>query len=462
MKTTWPMIPNSVTVRFRVVLIAVFTLGLIMALFAGWSFAGSAADEAFDRLLQSAAVQLFDGASTAGGHVEVLPPESAFDTLALAEDDRFFYSIRDPSGQLLTGYADLPEASANGRNPVAIVNRIYLGVPVRVITLRRPISTAKADGFLRVTVGQTQVGREAMQWKLFERSAPVTIGVAVLGLLGSLFAALIALRPLASLESALQQRSPQDLTPIHINGPRETEALVAAINALVYRIGLRLEKLQKFAGLAAHQLRTPLAAIGSQVDLLTNDDDEAIRSARVERLGVRLKELNRMIHQLLGHAMVAYRGDATPRRLVDLTQLTRAAARDAFAAQGCTRYDVGFQAEEEPLNILADDMMVREAILNLLNNAALHGATSKIRITVARDDGFAVVKVADDGPGIPSKDWADAGQPFTLKRQDDPGAGLGLSIVREIAVMHSGDLLFSDGDDGLFEVTLRLLAREGN
>ncbi len=451
-------LPNSLTVRFRIVLIAVFALGTVLALIAGWGFAGSAADEAFDRLLQSAAVQLFDGASASGGRIAVLPPESVFDTLALAEDDRFFYAVRDPKGRLLTGYHDLPEAISPHRSALAIVNRTFLGEPVRVVTLSRPISTASPDGFLRVTVGQTRVGRNAMQLKLFEQSAPVTIAVAVLGLLGSLFAAMIALRPLASLQAALQARSPQDLTPIQTDGPRETEALVAAINTLVHGIGLRLEKLQKFAGLAAHQLRTPLAAMGSQVDLLTNDDDAAIRGARIDRLGVRLKELNRLIHQLLGHAMVAYRGGGTPRQRVDLVQLARLAAHDVFADQTDAHLDVGFHADVHTLPVIADDMMLREAILNLLNNAALHGARRIIRITVARAEAFATVTVADDGPGIAAQHWTEAGQPFSLKRHDQTGAGLGLSIVREIAVAHGGDLRFGHDDDGLFEVMIRILA----
>ncbi|MEO6041533.1 MAG: sensor histidine kinase [Croceibacterium sp.] len=452
----WRHVPRSVTVRVRLVLFAVFGVGALLALLAGWSFARSASDEAYDRLLQSAAVQFFDGTSAADGRVTILPPESAFDTLALAENDRFFYSVREPSGKLLTGYPDLPEAGASRQRTLAIGDMTYLGEAVRVITLRRPIRTADSEGLLRISVAQTRAARSAMQLKLFERSAPVTLAIAALGLLASLFAAAFAVRPLARLESALEARKPQDLTPLRIDGPRETEALVAAINALVYRIGVRVENLQLFAGLAAHQLRTPLAALGSQVDLLANDDDEKIRQVRVERLSMRLKELNRLIHQLLGHAMIAYRGDTIPTDVVDLSALARSVARDVLSGSMKDSRELVVQVDEQPLTIVGDEMMLREAIANLLNNAAIHGARHLIRIGLAADEHFATLTVADDGPGIPEDRWTSASEPFSMKRQNETGAGLGLSIARQTAINHGGDLSFGRDEHGLFQVSMRL------
>lgn len=457
----WRTVPRSVTVRFRLVLVAVFGVGALFALLAGWSFARSASDEAYDRLLQSAAVQFFDGASTVGGHVTVLPPESAFDTLALAEDDRYFYAVREPSGSLLTGDPDLPEAGPFTRHALSIGDNVFRGEPVRVVTLRRSVRTAKTEGLLRVTVAQTRAARSAMQLKLFERSAPVTLAIAALGLLASLFAALLAVRPLARLETALADRNPQDLTPLHIDGPRETEALVAAINALVYRIGLRVENLKQFAGLAAHQLRTPLAALGSQVDLLAHDEDETVRRVRIERLARRLSELNRLIHQLLGHAMIAYRGDEIPADLVDLPALARSVADDLLSGMTLDDRELTVQVDDTPLTIRGDETMLREAITNLVNNAATHGARHLIRISFAADTTFATITVADDGPGIAPEQWADAGEPFAMKRQDQTGAGLGLSIARQTAINHGGDLSFGRDADGLFEVVMRLL-RSGN
>lgn len=457
----WRQVPRSVKVRFRILLIAVFGVGALLALLAGWSFARSASDEAYDRLLESAAVQFFDGASAANGQVSILPPESAFDTLSIAESDRFFYSVRAPSGKLLTGYPDLPEAGSARRDPLATADLRYLGDPVRVLTLRRPVRTAKSEGLLSVSVAQTRLARRAMQLELFERSAPVTLAIAALGLLASLFAAAYAVRPLARLESALEARKPQDLTPLTIDGPRETEALVAAINALVLRIGHRVAGLEHFAGLAAHQLRTPLAAIGSQVDLLAHDDDETARTVRITRLALRLKELNRLIHQLLGHAMIAYRGDTIPTELVNLSALARSVAQDILAGPTNSR-DLRIEIDETPLAIVGDEIMLREAITNLVVNAATHGAQRLIRIGLRSEGEVAILSVTDDGPGIASDDWDIAAEPFSMKRPDDTGAGLGLSIARQTAISHGGELFFGRDDSGQFRVSMRLAMAGGD
>lgn len=456
----WRQVPRSVKVRFRILLFTVFGVGALLALLAGWGFARSASDEAYDRLLQSAAVQFFDGASSANGQVTILPPESAFDTLSLAEDDRFFYSVRAPSGKLLTGYPNLPEAGSARRDSLSMSDLQYLGESVRVLTLRRPVRTAKTEGYLSVSVAQTRMARDAMQLRLFERSAPVTLAIAALGLLASLFAAAYAVGPLARLESALEARKPQDLTPLRIDGPRETEALVAAINALVLRIGHRVEKLELFAGLAAHQLRTPLAALGSQVDLLANDDDEKVRKVRIARLALRLKELNRLIHQLLGHAMIAYRGDAVPTDVVDLSSLARSVAQDMLAGLN-NRRELRVEVDETSLAIVGDEIMLREAITNLVANAATHGARRLIRISLRADGDFAIVSVADDGPGIAFEQWTGAAEPFSMKRQNETGAGLGLSIACQTAISHGGDLSFGHDERGLFMVSMRLSMAKG-
>jgi two-component system sensor histidine kinase TctE len=452
----WWRGPASVRVRLRILLFAVFGLGAMFALLAGWSFARSAADQAYDRLLESAAVQFLDGTLTASGRVSVLPPESAFDTLALADDDRYFYAVRGPSGVVLTGYPELPQERLSDGKLIEARDVQFMGARVRVLTMRRPVRTAHGEGFLTVSVAQTRLARDTMQKQLFEQSAPVTLAIAALGLIASLIAASFAVRPLARLEIALQSRKPQDVAPLSIDGPRETQGLVDAINALVQRIGRRVLKLEHFAGLAAHQLRTPLAALGSQIDLLANDtENEQARRKRVERLSLRLKELNRLIHQLLSQAMVAYRGDIMPLGPVDLSALARSIARDILEASRAHR-KLRIDVEDQSVVISGDEVMLREAMTNIITNAITHGARERVSIRISREGANAMVRVSDDGPGIPPEKWEVASEPFAMKRQGDTGAGLGLSIARQTAISHGGDLAFGRDEKGAFTVTMQL------
>jgi two-component system sensor histidine kinase TctE len=165
-----------------------------------------------------------------------------------------------------------------------------------------------------------------------------------------------------------------------------------------------------------------------------------------------LTELNRLVHQLLGQAMVAYRGETARRSRIDLSELARSAG-------GADLPEIeGHELElivHAPCSIFvdADVVMVREAVANLVSNAVHHGARSKIVVTAAEREGFACLGVADDGPGIPAEAWGDVGRPFSSN--GDGGVGLGLSIVRQIAEMHGGSITVDRDGNEFFRVTMR-------
>lgn len=446
--------PNrSVAARFRIAIFVIFGAGSIVALLAAWLFARSAADEAYDGLLQSAAVQMADTVAQVDGRYRVLPPDSAFDTLAFAEDDRFFYSVRAPNGALLTGYADLPVAGVP-RSPTAMATRDanFAGTAVRIGTMRKFVGPTEKQGWITTTVAQTLDARKAMRLSLFAKSAPVTLVIAFMGLIAALLGAKVAVRPLVALENVLARRQPQDLTPIEIDSPRETLGLIDAINALMQRLSVRLEGLQQFASLSAHQLRTPLTALAAQIDLLAHEDDEARRTARIGRVKRRLTELNRLVHQLLGQAMIAYRGEVVRRSTIDLAELARSAGEADLPEIHGHELELIVDAPRSVL-VEADVIMVREALANLVSNAVNHGARSKIVVAATKRDEFACLSVADDGPGIPTEAWVDIGRPFSPS--GGGSVGLGLSIVRQTAETHGGGIALDRDSNGLFRVTMR-------
>lgn len=447
---------QSVTGRFRSLLIVVFTAGAMVALVAAWLFAGAAADEAYDRLLVSAAVQIADSVELRQGAIDVYPPDSAFETLALAGNDRVFYSVHGPAGHLLTGYPRLPVATRSREPGLRLGDAIFAGASIRLVTLDRYVQSAERSGRVQVTVAETRLARGTMQWELFSKFAAVTIGLTSLGLLAALRAARLATRPLLQLELALAAREPQDLTPLTIDGPRETQALIDEINRLMSRLGLRLETLRQFSAVAAHQLRTPLAALSSQLELLAHEESRTAQRERVERLRVRLRELNRLVHQLLGHAMIAYRGEAHHRERVDLVALARSVLMHDVPQSLERDIRLGLDCAEDSIHVVGDDVMLREAIANLVNNAISYGAPSLLEIRIRSDGEFALITVIDDGPGIAEHAREAAMHPFSSSRSDGKGAGLGLSIVKETVTAHQGSLCFDWTEEHHFGVSLRL------
>jgi len=432
---------RSVFDRLRLLLAAVFLGGAALALLAAYAFSNAAANETFDRLLISAAVQMAESVGVEDGRLTAAPPDAAFETLALARADRLFYAIRAPDGRLLTGGESLsaPPPDLDLEHP-RIADVQVAGAPARQVTLGRYITTPDAAGWASIVVAQTRQERDALAWRTMLRTGALIVFVSGLGLLASLGAARRALLPLARIEQALAARDAHDVSPLDVASPRETQALVDAINLVMARFADRMSKLHGFVGVAAHQIRTPIAALTAQVELLEDDRTPGARRARLERIRSRLAEIGRLTNQLLGHAMIVYRAEVAPSAPVDLAEVARLALRDGAPLALDRDLTVTLTAPDAPLVVDGDATNLREGLTNLVHNAVAHGARSRLEVTVRREGDEAVVAVLDDGPGLSEAAWQAALTPFGAPRTGRPGAGLGLSIAHEIAQAHGGRL----------------------
>lgn len=454
-----PEARQSVFDRLRVMLAGVFLIGGALALVAAFLFSRTAANEAYDRLLISAALQMAETVAVGETGVTANPPDAAFETLAQAKNDRVFYVVRDPRGRVITGTPNRPGlATSPELNRPRIGDDEVGGAPVRTATVGRYVTTPAGGGWASVVVAQTHLARNTLVWSLMLKIAALVIFVSALGFFAALAAARRALLPLSRIEQALAAREANDVTPLEVESPRETQALVDAINLVMARFDDRMSRLQTFVGIAAHQLRTPIAALMAQVELLDGDRAAAARHARIERLRERLIELGRLTNQLLGHAMVIYRAGTITPTVVDLSDIARKALNDGVPRALDRNLTLAFDAPD-PVMILGDEVTLREGLTNLVNNAALHGARARLEVGVTHENGEAVVWIFDDGPGIGPDDWAAALKPFTSPRGARAGAGLGLAIAQEIAVAHGGQLEPRRGPDG-FEIRMRLPAVE--
>lgn len=446
---------RSVFDRLRLVLAGVFLVGAALALGAAWFFSNTAANETYDRLLISAAVQMAETVGVEQNQVLATPPDAAFETLALAHDDRVFYAIRDPDGRLVTGDARLqgPRADDDLDRP-RIDDGHFLGQPVRTATTGRYVTTLAGGGWASIVVAQTRMARTALALSLMTKIGALIVFVSALGYAAALAAARRALLPLSRIEQALAARDANDVSPLDVESPRETQALVDAINLVMGRLADRMSKLQGFIGIAAHQTRTPIAALIAQVDLLQNDRTAAARNGRIERIRDRLMELARLTNQLLGHAMIVYRAETMRHAPVDLADIARAAARDGVPFALDRDLTVSVEVGPEPLMVQGDAVSLREGLTNLVNNAVVHGAPTRLAVRVFQAGDEAVICVFDDGQGMSPEAWPAALSPFTAPRTGRPGAGLGLSIVNTIVEAHSGRIAFARPDDGGFEVRM--------
>jgi two-component system sensor histidine kinase PrrB len=279
----------------------------------------------------------------------------------------------------------------------------------------------------------------------------------------------LAVRPLARLRaSAARVSGAQDLsTPLPDDGPEEVRSLAGALNAMLVRLGASTEATERalaatrrFAADAGHELRTPLTAMRANLDTLARNPGLTAEE-RDALVGDMTAEQDRMVHLLEGLQALA-RGEAAeslPREPVELGDVLDAAVHGARKRHPGVRYELAGHVDEGTVDGWEGGL--RLLVDNLLDNAALHGRETGGSVTVGleRDDGRLIVRVEDDGPGIPAGERSRLLEPFARGAHARPdGTGLGLAIVAQQAALHGGDLRLGDASGGGLAVEVGLPA----
>lgn len=271
----------------------------------------------------------------------------------------------------------------------------------------------------------------------------------------------LALRPWRRVAREIASRGPHDLAPVS-EQPRHDELLplVHNFNALMERLRASIAREQSFIADAAHELRTPIAAMRVNVEALQSLLTERIPTERQHELFARVLSSNARAERLVGQLLRLMRSNAHaaaahPLRLDDLLQ-ERLAALSALAHVREVELEL---VSDEPVAIAADRDSLLSMIDNLIDNATKYSPVgSVVSVGVRRDDGMAVVTVADQGPGImPALRERVFDRFFRDPDQTQTGSGLGLAIVRAVVEAHGGSIVL--GDTGLgpgLLVTVRL------
>ena len=431
---------------------AVLLLGGIVVLWVALAYGGQAAREAYDRLLLGAARDIAAAITIRDGAAVVDMPASAFQMLALAPEDRIRYRVTGPDGATLTGSDAAPTPPRrDGAGPV-----FYDGAlgaePGRYVALTRRFAERSFSGPVQVVVGQTLRARHALARDIAGGALAV---LAAAGIAIGLFAWLAtrsALRPLHRLGRALARRDPTDLTPITLPMPAEIAPVLGALNGFMGRLDRQASASRNLIGDAAHQLRTPVAAIRAQAQDAQEEEDPARRARLLGRIHERSVGLSRLLDRMLDRAMIIHRTDTAPRAAVDLRDVALEIyeALEDMPGGAAIRLDL----PPAPVVVRGDALSLVEAGKNLAANALAHGAPP-IRLGIAAEGGAARLFARDSGPG-PSAAILD-GMGARFAAHAPGGAGLGLAIAREVAQSHGGALRLGPGGetDG-FEAALVL------
>jgi two-component system sensor histidine kinase TctE len=254
------------------------------------------------------------------------------------------------------------------------------------------------------------------------------------------------LRPLDTMRESLQARSPLDLRPLDDSQVSdELKPLVGALNGMLARLDDAQRRQARFIANAAHQLRTPIAGVITQLDLAksaSGDRDTQIRHAREGT--ARLARLAQQILSLAAADPLSNPGTADER--CDLADIVTSHADEWLRMTRALEVELEFDLNPTPC--VGNAVLIGELAANLIHNAARYGASTVIVATLATNT-RSILEVTDNGPGIPAGERQRVFERFSrLDPQSTEGSGLGLAIVSEIAQRHRATVELADGPDG--------------
>ncbi|MGI9152165.1 MAG: ATP-binding protein [Limnohabitans sp.] len=290
---------------------------------------------------------------------------------------------------------------------------------------------------------------------------PLTIALPLL-LLGLWWNVRSGLQPLQRLRQALLKRDTHTLSPVTLTEtPQELQPLLDALNDLLQRLAERMDTERRFTADAAHELRTPIAAIRAQAQVALNasTEDPVRQQALLDTLAG-CDRASRVVEQLLTLARVEGPQDmvAEPIRLDQLAQQVMA----DLTPEALRRHQHLELLAPEPLEVRGQSTLWHILLRNLIDNALRYSPEGAVvRIQVARlDVGRVEVSVQDSGAGLSPDDMARLGERFfRVLGTSASGSGLGWSIVRHIAALQGIDVQVGQSAElGGLQVTLRCRA----
>ena len=428
----------ALTRRLVIGLLLLGVVGTALAVAVSTRFA----NRAYDRSLFDDVRVLANQVRWAQGTAQItLSPDALLWLLADEGDDVIYRVTNLADGRVLTGNGDLgplPDAGIDADAPYYRSARVGTE-DLRVAYVKHFVGPAGTAAL--VEIAETTRKRNAL-------SRGILIGTAAMMATFILAAALLvwsgigtSLAPLKVVEADAARRSIGHLQPLDPgSAPDEVRGLIEAINRMMARVAEGVDMQHHFLANAAHQLKTPIAGLRLQAQLaLKNEPSGPTRDSLLE-VERRAMHSGHLIEQLLTLARAEASDDALPSTRIDLAHVVRDAIERLMPDAIARSIDLGFASDDAPSVIVANELLVGELVVNLVDNALRYGrANGQVTASLERQGDDVILAVADDGEGLSIEPRERVFQRFW--RSDGvsgDGAGLGLAIVKEIAERYGG------------------------
>jgi len=404
-----------------------------------YSQALQAVSTAYDRTLLASAKVIGEQLDVEGydqeSRLRSTVPYSALEAFEADTRSRLYYRVSSQRGELVSGFANLPfwHGTLPQRPPYAALVDFYddrfEGTDVRVAVLLQPVASNTGRGMAVVQVAETLELRRTLTRKvLIDTLWRQAVLVAVIALV-VVIVVQRATRPVRRLASELEARREGDLTPIDApDAPRELLPLVQATNQVMARLAHLLDNQKRFVRDTAHQLRTPLAVLKTQVQSALRGD-VAPRQALAE-IQDTVERATALANQMLSLAKVEQLRQQPDASVNDFAGIVRSVALELSPL--IAEKDIDFEIATVPALVRSHEWMLRELTRNLLHNAIRHTPSGgPLSVRMVADTRAVALVITDSGPGITDELRGRLFQPFSAG-DVRTGSGLGLAICHEI------------------------------
>jgi len=433
------------SLRFNLIAWLILPAALILGLSAWFSYASALrlATLVMDRQLVASARMMAEAAQYTDGQLDVVIPPSALELFATDSHDEVAYEVIGPNGELLAGYPGLsaPPDIGAATDPIFFA-AMFRTESMRVTLMRQPVVAPNGTVLVTVMVGETLKARDDLVGSLWLRGFAEQGALVVAGALCVWVGITRQLRPMLRLRQAVLGRPDDDFEPFDASSVQtEIRPLVTALNGHMARLKLHLDRQRRFLDNAAHQLRTPLAVMKTQIGFARRTHETGEVELALKEVDGNLSAMAKLTNQLLTLGGVEHERDAIQAELIDLDQAVRETVSEG--AQRALDNGIELAFEGEGLTqIRGTPVLIHEMVSNLVENVIHHaGAGSQAIFSVRRAVNDVVLRAEDNGQGIDPADRAGLLERFHRGRNAAiGGSGLGLAIVAEIAEALGGSV----------------------
>lgn len=432
---------SSLRGRLLKLLLSSISLFLLVVSLLAYVNSHREADQLFDAQLAESAMVLLDQASTEITEAPSVVSDSDYPTMEY--ERKIAFQIRDKDGNLLLRSAITPTQVLSERSE-GFSDSLIDGRKWRVF------SHWNSDRTLQIQVGQLHQIRSALAGKIaISLLVPFLLAIPLVAPL-IWFSVEGGLRPVNLISVEVRRRAVENLKPIIITDvPDEVRPLIDSINKLLGRLEYSFENERRFTADAAHELRTPLAALKTQAQVAMRASENEQRKKALEQVISGVDRATHLVQQLLTLARLdpqfAQVGDSK----FDLHQVVVGVLTDLAPEALSKKIELTFE-EDHGSVVKGDAEMIGILTSNLVRNAIRYTPEEgRIAVRIAEDSDATWLHVVDNGPGIVPEERANVFERFyrTLGNRVS-GSGLGLSIVKRIADLHQAEVELDSGENG--------------